>query len=97
MLGSCHYTPSFEGADRETRPRGRAVWRSAASPWPAVTALRTIYDALCEGLAASRQYEHLRSRGVRHDAALRQALGIDPSPSQATRETARPIYFAGKA
>jgi hypothetical protein len=54
-----------------------------------------MYDALREGLAAHRQYEQLRSRGVPHDTALREALGFGRSP--ATRYTARRIYFAGKA
>jgi hypothetical protein len=56
-----------------------------------------MYDALREGLAAHRQYEQLRSRGVPHDTALREALGFGRSPAHATRDTARRIYFAGKA
>jgi hypothetical protein len=39
-------------------------------------ALRNVRDALHEGLAAHRQYEHLRSRGIAHDAAVRRAFGI---------------------
>jgi hypothetical protein len=33
-------------------------------------------DAWCEGLVAHRQYEHLRSKGMPHERALREALGI---------------------
>lgn len=97
MLGSCHYAPSFHETDRTVNPRGRSARRPAAPFRPAVTALRMIYDALREGLAASRQYEHLRSKGVPHDTALREALGIGRSPSHGTREAAKPIYFAGRA
>jgi hypothetical protein len=53
-------------------------------------------DALREGLAASREYEHLRSRGFSHDAALREALGRGHSP-HGERESAKPLYFAGRA
>jgi hypothetical protein len=38
--------------------------------------LRIIRDSLCEGIAANRQYEHLRSMRVPHDTAIKQALGI---------------------
>jgi hypothetical protein len=31
------------------------------------------------GLAACREYEHLRSQDIPHDRALREALGIGPS------------------
>lgn len=41
---------------------------------PAVAGLRFYCDALCEGLAAHRRYEHLRSWRVPHDTALRHAL-----------------------
>ena len=34
------------------------------------------YDALSEAVAARRRYEWLVSRGVPHDTALREALGI---------------------
>jgi hypothetical protein len=56
-----------------------------------------MYDALREGLAAHRQYEQLRSRGVPHDTALREVVGLGSIPSQETRKTAEPLYFAGKA
>jgi hypothetical protein len=43
---------------------------------PAVTGIRTICATFRESLAAHRRYEHLTSRGMPHDAALREALGI---------------------
>jgi hypothetical protein len=69
----------------------------AALPWSILIALRAMWDASREGLAAHRQYEHLRSRGVPHGAAIREALGIGVTPSQVTREVAKPLYFVGKA
>jgi hypothetical protein len=36
-------------------------------------------DAFCEGLAAYRQYEHLRSRGIPHGRAVSEALGVGPT------------------
>jgi hypothetical protein len=57
----------------------------------------TAWEAWRDGLAAHRQYEHLRSRGVPHEEAIREALGVGYSRSQAAREAAKPLYFAGKA
>ena len=37
---------------------------------------RTMCEALREGLTASHQYDHLRSRGIPHKTALNEALGI---------------------
>lgn len=75
LRNSCH-APCCEGAqperDLERRPGQRAVF----SPWPIATTLRSIGDAWREGLAAHRQYEALRSRGIPHDTALIEALGI---------------------
>lgn len=39
-------------------------------------AWRTWRNALGEAIGAHRRYEHLKSRGVVHDRAIRQALGI---------------------
>jgi hypothetical protein len=74
---------------------GRCSQPSAAASWPIVTALRKIYGAFGEALAACREYEQLRSSGLPHDAALKHSLGIGPS-HRACR-TARPLYFAGRA
>jgi hypothetical protein len=43
--------------------------------------------SFCEGLAAHREYEALRSRGMAHERALRQALGLGCSRlPRATRQ-----------
>jgi hypothetical protein len=62
-----------------------------------VSALRTAWEAWRDGLAAHRHYEHLRSRGVPHDEAIKESLGVGYSRSQPAREAAKPLYFAGKA
>jgi hypothetical protein len=64
---------------------------------PIATTLRAIGSALREGLAAARQYEQLRSSGVPHERAVREALGVGLIPSQAPRERANPLHFAGRA
>jgi len=97
MLRSFHYQLGFDETHQEANLTGRSAHPTAASSWPTVTALRTMCDALREGLAAHRQYEGLRSRGIPHDTALREALGIDLIPSQAQREAMMPLYFGGKA
>jgi molybdate transport system substrate-binding protein len=45
--------------------------------------------AFQQGLAASRQYERLRSSGMPHETALVGALGSVPGPSQMRRRTAK--------
>jgi hypothetical protein len=86
---------SFHPTHQNWKPAGCASQATAASPWPALSALLMMGDALCEGLAAHRQYEALRSRGIPHDRALRQSLGL--GFSQLPRETVKPLYFAGRA
>jgi hypothetical protein len=71
--------------------------RPATHSWPAYIVLRTMWEALRDGLAAHRHYEELRSWGVAHDSALRQALTIAPAPSQPARERITPLCFAGRA
>ena len=71
MLRNFHYAPNFDATwmnptVRTSQPT--PTWR---------TALRKMCDAWCEGLVAHRQYEHLRSKGMPHERALREALGID--------------------
>ena len=85
-------TSRFQDTPRET---SRAGPSTAAAPMAAT--LRAMCGALREGLAAARQYEHLRSNGVDHDRAVRAALGLSLSPSQAPRASAKPLCFAGKA
>jgi hypothetical protein len=71
--------------------------RPAAAAWQIATTLRSIRGVLHESLALCRQYEHLRSSGIPHDTAVREALGTGPIPSRGTRATAKPLCFAGKA
>ena len=97
MLWNCDHAPSLDEAHRKMDPAGRSAQRTASSSWPIATTLRTMCDAWREGLAAHRQYEHLRSRGIPHESAIREALGIGLTPSQETREAAKPLYLAGNA
>jgi len=80
MLQTCHCPTHFHQAHQDLQLTGGWLW--------------VIGDAFLEGLAAHRHYEQLRSQGLAHDMALREALGF---PARGTRETARPLYFAGKA
>jgi len=90
----CH-APGF---DETHQGPDRAGWLSRPNvSWSSTIAvvLRTIWDALCEGIAAHRQYEHLRSKRVPHGTAIRQALGVlhpqraagDQSPRHHHRST----------
>lgn len=50
--------------------------------------LHSLLDAFCEGLAAHREYERLRSMGMRHDHALAAALSeTSHSPEASARKT----------
>ena len=64
---------------------------------PIATTLRAIADAWREGLAACRQYEELRSSGVSHDRAVREALGLGLISSEAPPQATPALYFAGRA
>ena len=88
MLMQAQYSRCNPPRQEQTSPPARP-----ASSWPPVTALRAMWamcDALREGLAAYRQYEHLRSRGVRHDTALGEALGIGRKPTIERQSNALP-------
>ena len=97
MLSTCHCATHPHAAHHATSPPGLFVRPAALSDWPMVAALAAMGGALREGLAASREYEELRSRGLPHDTALRAALGLGPSPRPGTRAAAKPLYFAGRA
>jgi hypothetical protein len=75
----------------------RRCARPAGPSWPARSVLWMMVEALRDGLAAHRRYEELRSWGVAHDCALRQALAIAPDPSERARERVSPLCFAGRA
>ena len=82
MIRNYGRTPSFEDTCQTKEPTDRSVQRPTSSSRPAATMLRAIWNALRDGLAVQRQYEHLRSRGASHDRALREALGIRISASE---------------
>jgi hypothetical protein len=97
MLSTCHCATHPHAAHHATSPPGLFVQPTAASAWPMLAALAAMGEALREGLAACREYEELRSRGMPHDTALRASLGLGASPQQRTRAAAKPLYFAGRA
>ena len=87
MLRISHEASSFDETKQERNMPDRSSPPTAPSSWSIVTALRIMVaplvilcDALRDGLAARRQYEHLRSSGIPHDTALREALGIASTP-----------------
>jgi len=75
MLRTLHYEPAFERAPHPTKLLNRSPQRA----WPVQTVLLGAFEvlfAVLEGLGAYRHFEHLRSRGIAHDTALRCALGV---------------------
>lgn len=64
--------------------------RSTVSPRSWISVLATAFAALREALAASRQYEQMRSHGVPHDPAIKTAFGMDCAARHAA------IRFAGR-
>jgi hypothetical protein len=91
MLGSCHYVPDFDRTHHASRISRTA--RPASAPDAMVSALRTAREAWRDGLAAHRHYEDLRSRGVPHEEAIRDALGVGYNPSQVARENSQAAVF----
>ena len=81
-------TPTFGRLYREPELAVRPAQRADDRSRPTAVTLRSIRDALREGLAAHRRYEHLRSEGVHHDPAIRQAFGIS-HPASASEERRR--------
>ena len=69
------------------------IARRGSAPPPSVVPLVAPFAAVLEGLVASRQYQHLRSRGRGHDVAIHEAFGI----STAREQSVGSICFAGKA
>ena len=76
MLRIFSHTPSFAKTHPETDLVARSAPRTPSSSRRIAASLRTMGDAWREALAAHRGYEHLTSRGIPHDKALRAALGI---------------------
>jgi hypothetical protein len=95
MLRSFDDTFGFEATHRQRKLTGCCPPPPAVSARSAVAAVRRMGAAFCEGLAAHREYEALRSRGIAHEVALREALGL--GCSRLARETVTPLYFAGRA
>lgn len=92
MLCTCHDATSLDatslGVSRHDLP---------PAPWPMVATLHAMWDAWGEALAAHRQYGHLTSRGVPHDTAIRESLGLGHVHRAGTRHAAKLLYIAGKA
>jgi len=84
MLCTTTLSNSYRMTELAAQPARRADGRPTAT---AIT-LRSFLDAFLEGLAAHRRYEHLRSEGVLHDPAIRQAFGIS-LPESASEERRR--------
>jgi hypothetical protein len=97
MLRNSHCAATFHRSPPAIQPMGRPTASAAAAFRRIAATLRALRDAWRESLASHRAYEHLRSRGIPHDTALRESLGIGPSPARAPREMAKPLYLAGKA
>ena len=76
---------------------GRLSPPETTMSWPVVATLQAFIGALREALAACRQYQHLTSRGVSHDTALREALAIGLSSAQTRCKAAKRLCFAGNA
>ena len=79
-------TPTLDKSYRDMELTAQPARR--ADDWPTATTgmLRTILGTLREGLTAHRRYEHLRSKGIQHDPAIRQAFGVShPTSASAGR------------
>jgi hypothetical protein len=55
---------------------GEAISQSRYRVQPAAATLSAFWESLHEGLAAHRHYEHLKSTGMQHGAAIRTAFGM---------------------
>src|SRR5262245_42291998 len=97
MLSTCHCAAHPHAAHHAASPPGLFVPPTAASAWPMLAALAMIGEALREGLAACREYEELRARGMPHDSALSVSLGLGSSPRKEARGASEPLRFAGRA
>jgi hypothetical protein len=78
MLGKVQYASGCGHGNVQITPAKLSLRAVAASRKVAST-LRFAVDACREALAASRNYEQMRSRGITHEAALRRALGSGPA------------------
>ena len=80
MLRSFHGAASFNEIHHEVDHASRSTQLTDCSSWPTARMLRSFCRAFRDAFAAHRRYEDLTWKGIPHDVALRQALGIaDPS------------------
>lgn len=86
-----HYT-----ADLHRACAGPDTTPQRSRRFPVLVRLRTVVEVLRESIAACRHYERLRARGVSHDRAIRDSLGVGREPA-ATPPTTDPFWFAGRA
>ena len=71
-------TPTLGVSYPETELAAQPSRQTDDRPTATTVMLGIILGALREGLTAQRRYEHLRSEGVDHAPAIRQAFGISP-------------------
>ena len=76
-------------------PQSSARW--SVLHWRPLAALCAAWSTFREGLAAHSEYERLRSRGMPHDKALREALSFGKEPSRRTPDSAKSLFAAGRA
>lgn len=80
MLRSFHGAASFNEIHCEVDHASRSTQPTDCSSWPTARMLRSLCRAFRDAFAAHRRYEDLTWKGIPHDTALRQALGIaDPA------------------
>ena len=87
MLCTCHDAPYLAAPRRE----------APSANWPIIETLLAMCDAWREALAAHRQYEYLRSRGIPHDGALRESLALGHVHHTGARPAAKLLCLVGKA
>jgi hypothetical protein len=98
MLRTLQTSPSFRSSCQYAGATSPSAWPTARWFRQAATALRTVSEAWHECFAAHHQYRQLTSRGIRHETAIREALGFGPAPAaRATRKSSKVLGFAGKA
>lgn len=79
-------TSTLSESYRLTELTAKPARRTDDPPTATAGMLGTILGALCESFASHRRYEHLRSEGIHHDLAIRQALGISPPVSASEKQ-----------
>ena len=88
-------TPTL-GDNCQAEPMARPVRPAGHRSTSAMDVLRIVLGSLREALAAHRRYEHLRSRRVHHDLAIRQAFGLS-HPACASEQPRRCDRAGGSA